>query len=251
MLRSNGDTDFEDISLEVPWDILALDCGQDLETEQKFQPKLYKSHEKFSTIAKGGKYILVIRNPFDAFISFYRFLPGFFHVNEEEVSMEEFSNALLGNISNSGTIFNFVVDWLQAYKEKKEDILCLFYEDIKENPEDNIRRIAKYMGIDSLGEVEFEKRIEIAKKYSSFKYMSENISKFDEHFIFNKRKEVWGPDLVKYNKPGVAKVRKGKTGVGSEIPDSVKRILEDSWKHTVQEKLGYKSYEELVKDIIK
>lgn len=30
-----------------------------------------------STIAKGGKYIYVARDPMDAFVSFYNFLPGY------------------------------------------------------------------------------------------------------------------------------------------------------------------------------
>mmetsp|Transcript_25627 Transcript_25627/g.45506 ORF Transcript_25627/g.45506 Transcript_25627/m.45506 type:complete len:127 (+) Transcript_25627:68-448(+) len=39
-LRSKGDMDFEEITAVIPWDIGALDCGQDLNTDHKYSPRL-------------------------------------------------------------------------------------------------------------------------------------------------------------------------------------------------------------------
>ena len=37
--------DFGEITEVVPWDILAKDCGQDLDADQPCEPRLFKSHE--------------------------------------------------------------------------------------------------------------------------------------------------------------------------------------------------------------
>ena len=61
----------------VPWDIVAHDCKQDLDAPQVAAPRVFKSHEAWSDVAKGGRYIYVARNPGDAFSSFFKFLPAF------------------------------------------------------------------------------------------------------------------------------------------------------------------------------
>lgn len=116
----------------MPWEILALDCGQQLDMEQVLfwspllwllptcrvpqptrlrcaylcccsavpslgvwtlipcdstadsliggqvaNPRVFKSHESFADVPKGGKYIYVARDPLDAFVSFYKFLPAY------------------------------------------------------------------------------------------------------------------------------------------------------------------------------
>jgi len=67
--------DFEEITEVIPWDVLALDCKQDLNSEQKYFPRCFKSHEQYQHIAKGGRYIYIARNPLDAMLSFFKFLP--------------------------------------------------------------------------------------------------------------------------------------------------------------------------------
>jgi len=55
-LRSGGSMDFGEITEVVPWDILALDCGQGalLEPASKhgFEPRVWKSHEGWEKIPK-------------------------------------------------------------------------------------------------------------------------------------------------------------------------------------------------------
>ena len=46
---------FEEITEVVPWDVLALDCGQDLNASQGVKPRLFKSHESAETAARGGR----------------------------------------------------------------------------------------------------------------------------------------------------------------------------------------------------
>eukprot|EP00924_Labyrinthula_sp_SR-Ha-C_P003714 snap_masked-scaffold_3-processed-gene-2.36-mRNA-1 protein AED:1.00 eAED:1.00 QI:0/0/0/0/1/1/2/0/185 len=125
MLRSNRDTDFEDILLETPWDVIAYDINQDLDADQKYSPRVFKSHETYENIAKGGKYIFVKRNPYDAFVSFYYFTLQSPVVNPSTCSMSAFAKA--------------------------------WFEDpgMKKNPRESIEKIGRFMGLDKLPAEEF------------------------------------------------------------------------------------------------
>ena len=78
-LRGGSFEGLEEITEVVPWDVVALDCGQDLDAEQPCSPRLFKSHEASATIAPGARYIYVARDPADALVSFYNFLPAYMH----------------------------------------------------------------------------------------------------------------------------------------------------------------------------
>ena len=62
-LRSNGDMNFEDIMFMCPDLEAAHDIeGIDLEAEQKFHPRMYKTHFPYEMCPKGkGKYIVLTR----------------------------------------------------------------------------------------------------------------------------------------------------------------------------------------------
>jgi hypothetical protein len=77
MLRSKGDMNFGEITEVIPWDILAHECGQDLDADHVANPRCFKSHEPWETIPKGARYIYVARHPLDAFVSFFHFLPDY------------------------------------------------------------------------------------------------------------------------------------------------------------------------------
>lgn len=79
-LRTRGDDNFEEITEVIPWTIVAKDCGQDLNAPQVATPRLFKSHEAYNLIPKGGKYIYCVRNPLDVAMSFYEFIVGYFQV---------------------------------------------------------------------------------------------------------------------------------------------------------------------------
>jgi hypothetical protein len=68
-LRTNANMNFGEITEVCPWDILAKDCKQDLDDDQVASPRVFKSHESYASVAKGGKYIYVARDPGDAFFS--------------------------------------------------------------------------------------------------------------------------------------------------------------------------------------
>ena len=77
-LRTGGDMDFGEITEVIPWIELAYDLGLDPEAPQKATPRAFKSHLRWDEIPKGGRYIVVMRHPVDAFLSLFRFMEGWF-----------------------------------------------------------------------------------------------------------------------------------------------------------------------------
>ena len=75
-LRTGGSMDFVEVSAVVPWLELAHDMDIDVNADQVARPKAFKSHLRWDEIPKGGRYIVVLRDPVDAMVSLFKFLQG-------------------------------------------------------------------------------------------------------------------------------------------------------------------------------
>lgn len=221
-LRTRGDTNFGEITEVVPWTICALDCGQNLNDEQVALPRLFKSHESYTDVPKGGKYIYVARNPEDVCLSFYTFLLSYSQVEPATVSIEDFVTHLFaGRGSNSGRIWEH---YLSFYERKDDDnVLWLFYENIIAKPEREIEKIAAFMGIPLDGELH---EITLAQSHVSF--MKGIEAKFDDHFVFDACKARMGfPDDARVS---VGKVHKGIANAGkATLSADILNTLKEEW----------------------
>eukprot|EP00924_Labyrinthula_sp_SR-Ha-C_P002477 snap_masked-scaffold_16-processed-gene-5.50-mRNA-1 protein AED:1.00 eAED:1.00 QI:0/-1/0/0/-1/1/1/0/306 len=244
MLRSNGDMDFKDLILETPWDVVAHDVGQDLNDEQKYNPRVFKSHDTYESIAKGGKYIAVTREPKDAFVSLYHFMLTSPIANTSTCSMEAFGKLIYEDSGIFGLPIDHIVSYIEAAKKNPENILFLFYEDMKEKPRENIEKIARFMGLGKLPEEEFNKRCDTAERMSSLEFMKEHKEKFTHKEIMRRALENIPEARKTFEGAGAKLVRSGKTGDGKMIPDVVKELIAKTWKDLIEEKYGYTSYEE-------
>ena len=169
-LRSNGDMQFSEITEVVPWDVLALDCGQNVNDEQNFTPRLFKSHETFYDIAKNDpmcRYIFVCRDPFDAFVSFYNFLPPYMDIKLSEISMDDFASSIFENTtSHSGTLGKFYYSWFEALSKHPKNVKWIFFEDLKADLKTEVSKIVTWLGFKK-EEIDMEKII----KQASFEFM--------------------------------------------------------------------------------
>eukprot|EP00941_MAST-03F_sp_MAST-3F-sp1_P001963 g1963.t1 len=246
-LRSRGDMNFGELTEVVPWDILAKQCGQDLSAEQQWSPRVFKSHETWEFIPKNGdeaKYIYVSRHPLDAFRSFYHFLPDYAGLEENDLTMEQFKNAIFSNVSQTGQIWHHFVSWWNV--RKQDNVLWLTFEELKQDLKKAIIKIAKFIEVDLDDEL-----LRIVLHKSGFEFMSseENHFHFDDHFVRNECKKRMG--LSEDSKIKVGKVRKdgGKVGGRVAIPKSVTKVLEERWDSIVLPATGCKNYEEMRKKI--
>ena len=142
-LRGGDENDFGEIGEVMPWDIIALDCGQNCNDEQIRSPRLFKSHEAYDKIAKGGRYIYVSREPADALVSFYKFLPAYMHA--PPMSIEAFCEGVFGGLSHSGGVWAHLCGWWARRRDANVCWVC--YETLRAHPEREIARVARFMGV--------------------------------------------------------------------------------------------------------
>mmetsp|Transcript_34806 Transcript_34806/g.69373 ORF Transcript_34806/g.69373 Transcript_34806/m.69373 type:complete len:374 (-) Transcript_34806:393-1514(-) len=237
-LRTGGTDAFGEITEVVPWDILAHDCKQDLDTDQVASPRLFKSHEGWATIPKGAKYVYVARDPQDAFFSFYKFLPGYVGLAEDDIDEETFANAIFAGASHSGQIWDHMLGWWD--KRHSPNVLLVFYEDLKEDLQREVVRVAQFMGHD-MSELEAIKQ---AIHRSSFAHMAarENAHHFDDHFVRSHTLPMMG--LATDTPTRVSKVRKGGGDVGSqrELPPAIAERLRTKWQSIMSKPTGCADY---------
>jgi len=244
-LRAPGHMDFEEIFAVCPWDIMALDCGADLDADHVASPRVFKSHEHAGDIARGAKYIHVCRNPEDAFISFYRFLPALVGIDPRSIAMEEFADAIFSGVSHSKGIWEFYASWWERRHDK--NVLWVCYEDMRVDLRTQVLRVAKFMGISC-----DEAHLALVEELSSFKYMATYQRQFDEHMTFDKMRDRMGmPKDYVFGDVDCSKVRSGGgvSGEGKKIPAVVLEMLEDRWKAVMEQRYGFQSYDDLRKAI--
>lgn len=242
LLRSGGSMDFDEISVVVPWDILAYDCGQDLDADQVGNPRVFKSHEGANDIAKGCRYIHVCRDPIDALISLHRFLPAWAGISPDKIPIETFTKAVCGDLSHSGNIWNFFSTWWE--RRNDPNVLWICFEDLKDDLAGQVKLIANFMGVELTNEL-----LSIVVEKSTFKYMEARSHQFDEHFVFGKVRDQMGfPAEYKFGDVEVSKVRKGggTTGEGkAHLPDEMVTLLSTRWDSCLNARQGLQTYQDL------
>ncbi|KOO27862.1 hypothetical protein Ctob_008452 [Chrysochromulina tobinii] len=238
MLRSRGSMDFGEITEVCPWDILAHDCGQNLDDDQLASPRVFKSHESHADIAKGGKYIYVARDPLDAFFSFYKFLPAYTGLQPNDIDERAFSDAIFAGASHSGQIWNHLLGWWDHRHDP--NVLFIFFEDLAENLREQVVRVATFMGLDPND----EPLIKLVLERASFDFMSseQQAHHFDDHFVRSKILPKMG--LAPNTPLLVSKVRRDGGTVGSrrKLPEDVALKLKAKWATIVQPRTGCADY---------
>jgi hypothetical protein len=242
-LRTGGDEDFKDISLVVPLLEGAVDLGVDLEAEQKAFPRCFKVHGWYSP-RNFGKYIVPLRNPYSVAYSAYKWheSTGFFKA--EELSVEEFVEDFWirprFDVVEDKSYLGFIASWWEQHHNPT--VLFIMYEDLIENREAEVRRIAEFMGIDN------EASIHIAVERSSFQYMKMNWEKFNSNSLLQARNKLEGfKETVGLNR---GKIRTGTTTEGREkLPLQAQQMIDSRWKEIVEPVTGFSTYEDLCKGL--
>ena len=139
-LRTRGDMDFDDISRVVPWIETSPALGLDLDAEQKANPRAFKSHLDWDDMPRGGKYIIVIRDPRDACYSMYKFMEGWF-LEPGTVSIDDFAaQSFIGQ----GAYWKHLLSWWN--RRDDDDVLLMAFEHMKQDLTGSIKRIADFIG---------------------------------------------------------------------------------------------------------
>ena len=229
-LRSGGDMTFADIDDVVPWLELAYDLEQDIDAEHKYQPRCFKSHSSYENCPKGGKYILVYREPCARFYSFFKFYQGKYF-NPGEVTLDEFVKYRMSLEMN---YFTYLLSWWP--KRNDPNVLFLFYEDMLEDLESAVRAVASLMNIDD------EASITNAVKMSSFDFMKQNQDKFATSRISRYRNKARGiPEEIVSDRVVTGSATKGR----KVMKECTKQALQKRWNETIGKETGFQDYNKL------
>ena len=233
-LRSHGDMDFDDISYVVPWIEVSPLLGIDLDADQRARPRAFKSHLGWHDVPKGGRYIVSVRDPLDAFHSLYRFFEGWLF-EPGSISVEEFAEGRLGG--GASDYWAHLGSWLE--QRSRPDVLLLAFEHMRADLPNAVRRVAGFIGVDDPA------AIDIATHQATYEFMSGHRGPFIDHGIRRRSEQVAGIP------PGgdAAKVRAGRTGTGRGwLPEAVVRRLDERWDLEITARFGYTDYADLLDD---
>ncbi len=228
-LRTGGDMDFDEITQVVPWIELAHDLKLDIHAPQKVRPHAFKSHLSWHEIPKGGRYIIVLRDPVDAFLSFFRFLEGW-HFEAGSVTLAQFADYAL-NRDGGRNYWQHTASWWG--QRDNPDVLLLCYEDMKTDLAGAVQRVADFMG-------EYPpERVALATRQAGFDFMKAHAHRFDDNYLRSILDPVCGlpPDGE------ASKVSAGRAGQGAAaVSPAIRARLDAAWVRTLGAEFGLPDY---------
>lgn len=235
-LRTRGSMDFDEISRVVPWLEMSHDIGIDIDAPQAADPRAFKTHSRLDNVPKGGKYIVVVRDPCDALISDYHFMGEMFF-DKDSVSLEEFAREDF--IPSRGIHQHILSFW---NRRKDADVLALCYENMKADLPGTIEKVANFIGIPLDDELR-----QIVLKQSDIKFMQEHKEQFEDHLIRKARSEAMRLPLDGQ----LNKVRNGQVGESKRhLPDELIQELAGVWQTEITARIGLNSYEDLRNELV-
>jgi hypothetical protein len=234
-LRTRGNMDFEEITVLTPWIEVAHDMGWDLDGPQVAEPRVYKSHLAWHEIPKGGRYIVSIRHPHDAFVSFVRFMEGWF-IERGVASLAEFFRWRYppDELEKRGYWYHLNSWWEQR---QNENVLLLCYEEMRADLPGTVKAVARFMGIPLDDQL-----LDIVVRQSSKEFMLAHKDQFDER-PFRRRAEI------EVGLPYDGDAAKVTPGAGGDhryrLTPAIRAGLDEFWREHVERRFGFKDYEAL------
>ncbi len=147
-----------------------------------------------------------------------------------------FANTMMA-MGHVERVVNDLLEWWEHRND--ENILVVFFDDLKEDHTGCVRRIAKFMGVDC-----DEEAIARVVHTTSHAEMARHSSKFDLSHETVKIEKMLGEDPpTEY----YSRVRRdgGRSGDGKIIPPEVQQCITDQWKEIVTTKLGFQNLKDM------
>lgn len=195
-LLTGGADDFRDVYEEVPWIEFLAFPGQSQEvvvervtamptnTRRAFKTHSPPPAVPFQSVGSGTdvKYVVIMRNPEEALVSFRPFLNKhsdawyeLWGVPREALCRPDFPSFYSDVIDANGmqgAIFGFLAAWWPLRNEP--NVLFLHFSDMKSDHQGSIRKIAEFIG-EELTEEQWANVLE----FTSFPWMKANEGKFE------------------------------------------------------------------------
>eukprot|EP00038_Savillea_parva_P024975 m.45681 g.45681 ORF g.45681 m.45681 type:complete len:375 (+) comp6681_c0_seq1:291-1415(+) len=184
--------DYEDIYQVSPWDQLAWDLGFNLNDEQVCNPRMFKSHLRLGHLRPGAKYIVTVRDPPKAMVSWYTFLrdKGVPPVVacEEHGGVSAFvhdKHFVVNDMAFGASLWEYYAEYMQELTNP--NVLVLVYEDMVKDFGAQLKKMAMFLDLRPTEEV-LRQVEDMATK--AFMSLPEHVPKFDETWSYRRMVEV-------------------------------------------------------------
>ena len=182
--------------------------------------------------------IYCFRDQEDALYSFYRFLDTLM-ILRGRVSLPIFANTIMksGDYGDVAVVLNDLLVWWEHRND--DDVLFLFFDDLKEDHAGCVSRIAKFIGVDC-----DEALLARVVHTTTHAEMVRHHSKFDSHTELITQAKRLGEELpTEFS----GRIRKdgGKSDDGQNLPSEVRQYIKEKWREIVTAKLGFHNLKEM------
>ncbi|KAI6697928.1 hypothetical protein NL676_018047 [Syzygium grande] len=114
-------------------------------------PRLFATHMPYQLLPQSVrdskcKLVYLSRNPKDTFVSLWHFANNLKPKDEGEISLQESLDKFCRGVNTYGPYWDHVLGYHKESSETPEKVLFLKYEDMKEDPCAQLRRLAGFLG---------------------------------------------------------------------------------------------------------
>lgn len=234
--HAGGDMDFDDISRVLPWIENSAGLGLDVNAQQRANPRGFKSHLNYEDLPAGARYVVSLREPKAAFMSFFRFMEGWF-IEPGTVTPQQFLGGWLMGGPRGKSYVSHLLSWWARRGEA--DTLLLEYSHIVADKPAAIRRLAAFAGI-ALDDA----ALALVEERTSRAYMLAHKDRFDDA-MQRARSESHaglppGSDSAKVRADG---------GSDREIASDIADQIDAMWRQQVTPVTGHADYAALAAEL--
>uniref|UniRef100_A0A7N1A894 Sulfotransferase n=2 Tax=Kalanchoe fedtschenkoi TaxID=63787 RepID=A0A7N1A894_KALFE len=142
-------------------------------------PRLFATHAPALSLCdevknnSGCKVVYVCRNPKDSVVSFWHFLGKLKPEAASRLSFDEFFDSFCSGVITFGLFWDHVVDHWKASLSMPEKVMFLSYEQIIEQPDHYVKKMAEFMGCPFSSVEEDEGVVNGIVKMCSFSHLSQ------------------------------------------------------------------------------
>ena len=261
MLRSGGDTNFDEITEVQPWLDFCLDIGFDPDAAQAQRglwPRCFKSHQHPAALNRPARLLSIVREPAAVCKSYYAFYIAKDHPLARGKTLDEWAFAWAEHGTSNGLLWDFYVQLWQCHVATRAErdasdatrrdamsaspCLLLEYKGLVADLRSHARRVALWLnGGDPGGRVDMsDGNLDRAARLSTLEYMSgEGACQFDDHFL-NERQLAAGCETVM--QPARKAVDPSRQEARPELSGESKSMLERMWAEHVAPKTGLPNF---------
>ncbi|CAH8295808.1 unnamed protein product [Eruca vesicaria subsp. sativa] len=162
-------------------------------------PRTFATHVPFGSLKgsieeQGVKVVYLCRNPFDTFISSWHFSNSVKSESVSPVSLEEGFDLYCRGVIGFGPFWEHMLGYWKESLKRPERVLFLKYEDLKEDIETNLKKLASFLGVSFTEEEEGKGVVKAIADLCSFESLkklevnklNKSIKNFENRYLFRK-----------------------------------------------------------------